>query len=102
MIGETLSCTREPDNANDRYAVAVLKDGMIIGHLPRMISKVCSLFLRRGRSITCSVTGRKRYSTDPTLEIPCLLLFKAGVKEIGKLNKLLARKIIKTEDDCIA
>ena len=105
VIGETLSCTREPDNANDRYAVAVLKDGMIIGHLPRKISKVCSLFLRRGGSITCSVTGRKRYSTDLTqggLEIPCLLLFKAGVKEIGKLNKLLARKIIKTEDDCIA
>ena len=30
VIGETLLCTREPDNANDRYAVAVLKDGMII------------------------------------------------------------------------
>lgn len=37
VIGETLSSTREPDNANDRYAVAVLKGGMIIGHLPRKI-----------------------------------------------------------------
>ena len=32
--GETLVCVREPRNAYDRYAVAVEKDGRIIGHLP--------------------------------------------------------------------
>ena len=62
--GEVLSCEREPWNTNDRYAVAVKKDGMIITHLPKKILRVCSLFLRRGGCISCTVTGTKRYSAD--------------------------------------
>ena len=48
-VGETLICEREPTNHNDRNAVAVIKAGMIVGHLPKKISKVCSLFLWRGQ-----------------------------------------------------
>ena len=44
---------REPTNASDRYAVAVLRAGTIIGHLPKKVSKVCSIFLRRGGSMYC-------------------------------------------------
>ena len=29
---------------NDRYAVSVVKEDIIIGHLPRAISWICSLF----------------------------------------------------------
>ena len=47
-IGEVLVCSREPTNATDRYAMAVTKGVTIIRHLPRKLSKVCSLFLRRG------------------------------------------------------
>ena len=36
-----------PENASDRYAVAVKREGTIIGHLSRKVSRVCSLFLRR-------------------------------------------------------
>ena len=64
VIGEELVCEREPDNKSDRYAVAVRKDRIIIGHLPRKISRTCSLFLRRGSEITCRVTGHTRYSVD--------------------------------------
>ena len=46
-VGEVLACEREPRNAEDKYAVAVKKDGTIVGHLPRKVSRVCSLFLRR-------------------------------------------------------
>ena len=60
-VGEVLICRREPTNSADRYAVAVLKEETIIGHLPRKMSKVCSLFLRRGGSIRCKVTGSRRY-----------------------------------------
>ena len=96
-IGEQLLCRREPDNPSDRYAVAVIKDGTIIGHLSRKISKIASLFLRRGGSICCIVSGGRRYSADLPqggLEIPCGLLFKAKVKEIQKLRQCmkLARK----------
>ena len=32
-------------NESDRYAVAVIEDDSIVGHIPRKISHVCSLFL---------------------------------------------------------
>ena len=91
VIGEAVICEREPHNVEDRYAVAVKKDGTVIGHLPRNLSRVCSLFIRRGGTIECTVTGTKRYSADLSrggLEIPCFLLFKASPKEIQKLKKL--------------
>lgn len=47
-IGEVLSCAREPTNGIDRYAVSVFKDGTVVGHLPKRISRVCSSFIRRG------------------------------------------------------
>ena len=47
-VGEALVCEREPKNSSDRYAVAVKNEGTIIEHLPRKLSRVCSLFLRRG------------------------------------------------------
>ena len=90
-VGEELICEREPDNASDRYAVAVKREGTIVGHLPREMTRVCSLFLRRGGSITCTVTGHRRYSSDLAqggLEVPCSLLFKATPKEI--LNMIIS------------
>ena len=92
MVGEELACEREPTNALDRYAVAVIKGGVFIGHLPRKLSKVCSLFLRRGGSISCIVSGGRRYSSDIPqggLEIPCNLLFKGKAKEMDKLKRCL-------------
>ena len=37
------------------WIVMQSQDGDIVGHLPRKISKVCSLFLRRGGSISCEM-----------------------------------------------
>ena len=92
-VGEVLQCEREPSNASDRYAVAVKKDGTTIGHLPRKVSRVCSLFMRRGGRIQCTVTGGRRYSADLPqggLEIPCLVSFSTQEsKEIQKLKQLL-------------
>ena len=48
MVGEALVCEREPKNSSDRYTVAVKNEGTIIEHSPRKLSRVCSLFLRRG------------------------------------------------------
>ena len=44
-LGEQLRCQREPTNPHDAYSVAVLKSGVVVGHVPRRISSVCSLFL---------------------------------------------------------
>ena len=46
-IREVLDCRREPSNPEDRYAITVIKDETIIGHLPRKVSRLCSLLSER-------------------------------------------------------
>ena len=94
-IGEVLPCRREPTNVTDRYAVAVLDSGTIVGHLPRKYSKIFSLFIRRGGIITCEITGRRRYSRDLVqggMEIPCKLTLQSIYKEVKKFRMLAARR----------
>ena len=94
-LGEELQCQRETGNSSDLYAVAVVKDSTIVGHLPRKISRICTLFMRRGGAIACLINGRRKYSADLPqggMEIPCILRFKGEPKEIKKLLKLLSKK----------
>ena len=41
----TLSCSTEPGNSSDAYAVGVKKDDNIVGHVPRKFSAIFALFL---------------------------------------------------------
>ena len=61
-VGEELKCEREKNNAKDPYAVAVVRRNVIVGHLPRKISRISALFLKRQGKISCKVLGRRRYS----------------------------------------
>ena len=73
----------EPTNT---IAVAVIRSGLVVGHLPKKISRVCSLFLRRGGTIYCIVTNTRRYSADLPqggLEIPCTLHFE-GINSLRR------------------
>ena len=91
-LGEELPCRREPENRHDPFAVAVVRAGVTVGHVPRRISSICSLFIRRDGSISCRVAGSRRYSEDLPqggLEIPCILTFKGGAKDIEKSEKLV-------------
>ena len=66
--------------------------GIIVGHIPRMISAVCSLFLHRGGTIVCEVTGSRSASVDLPqggMKMPCMLKFAGEKKFIDKVKKLL-------------
>ena len=63
-IDEELICRPERSNAHDRYAVAVMKTDVVVGHLPSKFSRSYTLFIRRGGSNLCRVAGRRRYSHD--------------------------------------
>ena len=54
-IGEILNCERDRHNASDRYAIAVMQSGTVVGHLPRKISRVFSIFKKRWRYSLYSV-----------------------------------------------
>lgn len=95
--GEVLPCTRDVGNSRDPMAVAVKKGADVVGHLPRKISAICSIFLRRGGSITCRVVGHRRYSTDLEqggLEVPCILTFSSPHSQA--INGEKAEKLVKS------
>ena len=100
VLGEILQCRRETNNRRDPFA---MKNGNVVGHLPRKISALCSLFLSRRWVITCTVTGSRRYSADLAqggLEIPCCLTF-TGENDalVTKTKKLLEHVSSMTIDD---
>ena len=57
-------CQHEPTNAVGQYDIAVVKGGAVVGHLPKKLSRIYSLFIRRGTEIRRRVAGRRRYSGD--------------------------------------
>ena len=86
-LGETFHCVQETSDSKVRYAVSVVKDGQVIGHLPKKFSK---LFLRRGGRIQCQVTGSRCHSSDLPqggLEIPYRILFCGTSELIRKLRE---------------
>ncbi len=96
-VGDRLRCDRELGNSKDRYSVTVLDGENIVGHLPKQISRLCSLFLRQDGLIECVVTSRRRYSSDLPqggLEIPCKLMFTAGSSRIVRKMKKLINSVI--------
>ena len=75
--GEELICEQEIGNPCDPQAVAVKKEIshvlQVVGHVPRRISSIYSIFIRRGGFIKCTVTGYRCYSSDLPqggLEVP--------------------------------
>lgn len=98
-LGETLVCSRETDNYHDRFAVSVLKRTVTVGHVPKKISSICSLFLWRSGTVMCEVTGGRQYSADLEqggLEVPCKLTFTCDDEDylaiVKKLLDLALRK----------
>ena len=89
------------ENYRDPFAVAVVRSGVILGHVPRKISSVCSMFLRRGGTISCRVTGGRRYSEDlpqGRLEVPCTLTLRGSHGDVDKVKVLLKRAL--SSNDC--
>ena len=65
----------EVNNIHDDFAVAVLKNGNTVGHVPREISRVCWYFLHKsGSEMTCIVNGDRRHSEvdGKGLVVPCV------------------------------
>ena len=91
-LGEKLKCVQEGGNRSDMFAVAIVKVGETVEHLPRKISSICLIFLRNGGEIVCKVTGSRRYSRDfpqGGLEVLCMLKFVVSSKDTTKTKKVI-------------
>ena len=92
-IGEELPVQREVNNIHDDFAVAVLKNGNTVGHVPREISRVCWYFLHKsGSEMTCIVNGHRRRSEvdGKGLVVPCMYIFRGKQKHLDRLINLFA------------
>ena len=77
--GEILRCCEERTNIHNPFALAFIKDDSVVGHVPRKIS------------ITCEITGGRKYSCDlpqGSMEIPCILEFTGELVKIEKVKQL--------------
>ena len=75
--GEELLLRREPDNIDDQYAVAVTKDGEIVGHVPFNLARTVCQFLRGDyNSAFAEVTGNYlNRGAGYGLEVTCVYKF---------------------------
>ena len=73
-VDEELKCEREKNNVKDPYAVAVVRENVIVGHLPQKISRISALFLKRQGKISCKVLGLA--TRGPGDSVCKFLLFK--------------------------
>ena len=90
FLGEVLRVEMEERNEEDRYAVAILKDGgVVICHVPRSFSKTFYFFLRQGGSTECKITGHRKFGNG--LEVPCMYTLSGKLKYIKRLVKLLTK-----------
>ena len=100
--GRELQCEREPGNPMDTFAMAVLDQSstgrisVTVGHVPCLISTVCSVFIRRGGAIVCIVTGPRQYSSDLPqggLEVPCRYIFRTKDCSLGENAKKVVKDV---------
>ena len=91
FIGEQLTIRRQPENPVDHSAVAVIKDGEVVGHIPYNISSTVFQFLRRDcNQGFAEVTGNYvNRGAGYGLEIPCKYKFLGPEPYIKKLQELL-------------
>ena len=87
FIGEELITEKEEGNEHDVFAVAVLKDGNVVGHVPREFSRIAWHFLNHGGTITCQITGHRKFGNG--LEVPCNYFFFGESKLVCKLKCFL-------------
>ena len=79
----------EPTNPYDDFAVSVVKDGAMVGHVPKYVSRVICFFLKRVGSVGfCKVAGsRVNRGIGLGLEISCK--FYGRQDYLDRLQKLL-------------
>lgn len=89
--GEVLILKREPHNVKDKSAVAIYKEGDVVGHVPYNISSLLSNFLKRECNkgfveITGSSVNR---GAGYGLEVPCTYRLYGPYAYIERIQEIV-------------
>ena len=89
---------REPSNVKDKFAVAIMKNGVVVGHLKKgqsgWFAKTISYFLKAAESNSCNVkiTGhRVNLGGNQGLQVPCIIQLRGDLKYIKRLREALEK-----------
>ena len=93
FIGESLNTQIELGNVHDKYAVKVLKNQAVVGHVPREISRYCSFVLNSGRTMGATVSGARENRRGNGMEVPCKYKLK-GPKTFLSKAEYISRDIV--------
>ena len=98
--GAVLVCTRETDNPHDNYAVSIIRNSYVVGHVPLGLSKTFSNFLSLPVStMLCIVTG-KRLNRGAGLGLEILVMYQARGHEKASqwLEKTITKIVLHADD----
>ena len=83
----------------DKYAIALEKKNVIVGHIPKFLSKITYFYLKHGGDLLVKIIGKRQYSRDLPqggMELPALYVFKTTNLEMHLQLPSLARKAMET------
>ena len=98
--GAVLVCTRETDNPHDNYAVSIIRNSYVVGHVPLGLSKTFSNFLSLPVStMLCIVTG-KILNRGAGLGLEILVMYQARghEKALQWLEKTITKIVLHAND----
>ena len=98
--GAVLVCTRETDNPHDNYAVSIIRNSYVVGHVPLGLSKTFSNFLSLPVStMLCIVTG-KRLNRGAGLGLEILVMYqvRGHEKALQWLGKTITNIVLHADD----
>ena len=104
-IGSKLTAqyeTRPGALVQDKYAIALKQKDVIVGHIPKFLSKITYFYLKHGGYLLVEIIGKRQYSRDLPqggMELLALYVFKTTNLEMHLLLPSLARKAMKTYND---
>ena len=94
--------TRPGALVQDKYAIALKQKDVIIGHIPKFLSKITYFYLKHGGDLLVEIIGKRQYSRDLPqggMELAALYVFKTTNLEMHLQLPSLARKAMKTYND---
>ena len=98
--GAVLVCMQETDNPHDKYAVSIIRNSYVVGHVPLGLSKTFSNFLSLPVStMLCIVTGKRpNYGAGLGLEILVMYQARGHEKALQWLEKTITKIALHTDD----
>ena len=98
IISERLTAVQEPTNLVDKYAVCILKNGHVVGHLEKgqtgKLAKTMFYFLRADDQCSCVVVIRGKpvnLGGREGMSVPCILEFSGKKDFIDVLKSQISK-----------